>query len=411
MRGHEPSLDPLAFSGEGLLTNFDISAISYAYPAVPGDDRALLAASLGTVDTALTRLAEAGIPAFVLSTCLRIEIAVPAPMGRLDEALRVIFGEVPTPQGSVRRSDTAAVEHIFRVVSGLESPVVGEREILVQFRQSVAAATEHGAVNGTFRGLLDAAVATARSVREELPADPQRSMAAIAAGLTQPASRVGVFGHGAMGKSIAEALLRLPGRPIVEVFARRPDSIDTARVIPKPLSEAPSALMTLPAVISATSAKTRLIPADELADLLAARSEPLTLIDMAMPPDFSPPDGLLVRYYDIDDLAALARDHIPREGADGVVSEAAEGFMLKIETGQRAGHIIENLFVQADEAADEVVGRLAGRLSAPEDRALLEQAARSAARKVLHKPVRYLAGDGTNEAATIAAAFGVSLGD
>src|SRR5665811_2277617 len=219
MRGHEHSLKPLAISGEGPLTNFDISAISYAYPAVPGDDRALLATTLGTVDTALARLAHAGIPAFVLSTCLRIEIAVPAPMERLDETLLVIFGEVPAPTGFVRRSGTAAVEHIFRIVSGLEAPVVGEREILVQFRQAVAAAAEHGSANGTFRGLLDAAIATARSVREELPADPQRSMASIAAGLTQPASRVGVLGHGAMGKSIAEALLRLPERPIVEAVS------------------------------------------------------------------------------------------------------------------------------------------------------------------------------------------------
>ncbi len=393
------------------MTGFEFSSVSYAYPAVPGDDRASLALALGAVDAALARLVDAGISGFILSTCLRIEIATPAPMERIDDALRCIFGEVPTQQGSLRRSGTEAVEHIFRIVSGLESPVIGEREILVQFRRAAADAAKHGEARGTFIGLFDAAIATARSVREELPADPQRSMATIAASLTKPADRVAVFGHGVMGRAVAEALLALEHRPTVEVYVRRPELIASQQVIIRPLSEATSALATLPAVISATSAKTRLIPAEELADLLATRSEPLTMIDMAMPPDFSPPSGVAVEYHDIDDLAALARGRIPREVADQMVAKAAEEFMHKVEAGRRTGHLIEHLFDQADDAVDEVVDRLAGRLSAPEDRALLEQAARTAVRKVLHKPVHYLASGGTDEAVTIAAAFGVGLED
>ncbi|MEE8498244.1 MAG: hypothetical protein V3S62_06900 [Acidimicrobiia bacterium] len=396
---------------EGTLKDLQISSASYAYPAVPGDVRAGLAIALGPIELALSRAAEAGFPAFVLSTCLRIEVAVPTPMDRLDEALTLLFGKVPTPQGSVRRSGTDAVEHLFRIVAGLESPIVGEREILIQFRQAAATAVERGAANGTFRGLLDAAITTARSVRDELPVDPQRSMASIAAGLTAPADRVGVLGHGAMGRSVAEALLALPHRPTVEVYARLRESIDTKGVIARSLTEAPAALMTLPAVISATSAKTRLIPANELADLLAVRSEPLTMIDMAMPPDFCPPADIAVQYYDIDDLADLSRDHVPRDGADRLVAAAATAFTHKIWAGKRTGSLIENLFDQADDAVTEVVDRLAGKLTSPEDRALLEQAAHTVTRKILHRPVRYLSGDGAGEAAAVAAAFGIDLDD
>lgn len=390
--------------------DFEISSVSYAYPAVPGDDRVDLVAALGVVETALARVAAAGIPVFVLSTCLRIEIAVPAPPERLDEALILLFGKVPTPPGLVRRVGAGAVEHLFRIVAGLESPVVGEREILIQFRHAVTAAVEHGNVTGTFHGLFDAAIGTARAVREELPADPQRSMASIAARLTEPADRVGVLGHGTMGRAVAAALLALPHGPTVEVFARRPEVIDRPELIARPLTEAPAALVTLPAVISATSAKTRLIPADELADLLATRTEPLIMVDMAMPPDFSPPDGAAVRYHNIDDLADLARDQIPREGADRMVAAAAAEFIHKIWAGKRTGNLIEHLFDKADEAVSEVVERLAGRLDSPEDRALLEQAAHTATRKILHSPVRYLSGDGADEATTIAAAFGIDLG-
>lgn len=393
------------------MIDFEISSVSYAYPVVPTDDRAGLATALGSVDRALARLAEADISTFILSTCLRIEIAVPGPADRLDDALRLLFGEVPTLKGSVRRSGAEAVEHIFRIVSGLESPVIGEREILVQFRRAAIDATKLGAARGAFVGLSDAAIATARSVRKELPTDPQRSMAAIAAGLTAPADRVAVLGHGTMGRAVVEALATLEHRPTVEVYLRRPEFSTGRKVIFRPLSNAASALTTLPAVISATSAKTRLIPANELVDLLTARSEPLTLIDMAMPPDFSPPPGAAVRYYDIDDLAALARHDIPREVPDRMVAQAAEELMHKIRAGRRTGQLIEHLFDQADVAAEEVVARLAGKLTTPEDRALLEQAARAVARKVLHEPVHYLSGDGADEAAAIAAAFGVSLDD
>ncbi len=392
-----------------MLIDFEISSVSYAYPAVPGDDRAALASALGPLESALRRLAEAEVQAFVLPTCLRIEIAVTASQDRLDEALKILFRDTYEPSGSIRRSGIEAVEHLFRIVAGLESPVVGEREILTQFRHATTVACEHGGVNGSLRGLLDTAIATSRSAHKELPSDPRWSMAALAAGLTEPAGRVGVLGHGTIGRSVAEALLALPHHPTVEVFARRPETVDTEGVIARPLTEVHTELLTLPAVISATSAKTRLVPAEALAAILAERGEPLILIDMAMPPDFSPPAGSTVAYHNIDDLADLARDRIPRQDAENMVSRAATEFMHKIEAGRRTGTLIANLFGQADDAVDEVVERLAGRLTSPQDKALLEQAARTAARKVLHKPVQYLAGDGTNEAGTIAAAFGIDL--
>ena len=399
------------FPQEGSLITFEISSVSYAYPAVLGSHRADLTSALGTVEPALSRVSGAGFEAFVLSTCLRIEIATPTPMDGLDEVLAVIFGKVPTTRGSARREGTAAVEHLFRIAAGLESPVIGEREILVQFRQAAAAAAKHGTASGSFRGLFDAAIATARSVRTELPPDPLGSMAAIAASLTESAERVGVLGYGAMGRSVAEALLVRPHRPVVEVFARRPELIDTAGVIPRSLAEAPAALVTLPAVISATSAKTRLLPANELAELVAARTKRLTLIDMAMPPDFSPSAGADIRYHNIDDLADLARDRMPRERANRMVSEAATAFTQKILAGRRTGALIEHLFQQADHAVTEVVERFAGKLTSPEDETLLEQTAHTAVRKILHGSVRYLTGSGVDEAATVAAAFGIDIAD
>ena len=391
---------------ETTLIDLPISAASFAYPAVAGDDRARYATSLGAIGASLTRLAEAGISAFVLSTCLRIEVVVHGPKDHLDGALLLLFGDTE-PIDGIHRSGTVAVEHVFRVAAGLESPILGEREILTQFRQATACAAEHGAANGPLLGLLDAAIATARAARRHLPVDPARSMASIAATLVADTGRVGILGHGTMGRSVAEALLARPEPPTVEIFARRPEKVDTPGAVVRPLTEAPEAFHTHPAIVSATSAKTRLIPTDTLRALLARRVESLLLVDMAMPPDLDPPEGVPVRYVDIDDLADLARETISPIDADRFVAAAAADYVQRVRTRAQAGALIRSLFDRADVAAAEAVDRFAGKLTRPEDRPLLEQVARATVRKLLHHPVRYI-GEGNDDTFdVIASAFGI----
>ncbi len=390
------------------MSGFTITSISFSYPAVSSEERALLATRLRSAKIALTLLSQHGVTAFLLSTCLRLELVVSGSAEKLGEAVRVVFGDMALPSGKVQREGSIAVEHLFRIVGGLESPVIGEREILVQFRQAVTDAIDHGGADGPFIGLFGAAIATARAVRTELPEDPQRSMAAIAADLVGTADRVAVFGYGAMGRALTEAILDLDHEPAVAVYVRRPELVVDDRVSVHPLNEAALAVSDSPAVISATSAKTRILPTDELRRALSRRTHPLTLIDMAMPPDFSPDEGALVNYFDIDHLASLARTHIVRDGADRLVAEAADEFMRKAVSGQRTGQVIKHIFEHADEVVNDVVSRLAGKLTAPGDRELLTQAAHSAVRKVLDRPVRYVAGEGTDHVGAIAAAFGVS---
>lgn len=390
------------------MSGFTINSISFAYPAVSSEERALLATRLRSAKVALTLLSQHGVTAFLLSTCLRLELVVSGSAEKLGEAVRVVFGDMALPSGKVQREGSSAVEHLFRIVAGLESPVIGEREILVQFRQAVTDSTDHGGADGPLIGLFGAAIASARAVRAELPEDPQRSMAAIAADLVGTADRVAVFGYGTMGRALTEAILDLDHEPAVEVYVRRPELVVDARVSVHPLSEAVLAVSESPAVISATSAKTRILPTDELRRALSRRTQPLTLIDLAMPPDFSPDEGALVDYFDIDHLASLAQTHIVRDGADRLVAEAADEFIRKAVSAQRTGHVIKHIFEHADEVVNDVVSRLAGKLTAPGDRELLTQAAHSAVRKVLDRPVRYVAGEGTDDVGAIAAAFGVN---
>ncbi len=387
--------------------DLEINAASYAYPAVAADVRAHYATALEPMDGALGRLAEAGLSAFVLSTCLRIEVVVDGPRTRLDDALELLFGHAASVDGVVYRSGTAVVEHLFRVAAGLESAVLGEREISTQFRQAASKAVERGAARGRLVGLLDAAIATARASRRYLPSDPARSMATLAASLVGDVPDVAILGYGTMGRAVAEALRSRPRPPRVEVFVRRPETVDAPGLVVRSLDDAAEAIRRRPVVVSATSADTRLVPTEALRRLLVRRTDPLLLIDLAMPPDFEPPGGTPVRYVDIDDLADLARRAAPPVGVDRFVAEAAAEWIRRARVRGEAGALIRSLFAQADLAAAAVVDRFAGKLSNPADRKLLEQATRAAVRKLLHHPVRFI-GDGNDETfAVLASAFGI----
>lgn len=381
-----------------------LSSASFAYPAVPSPERARLAARIAG------GAAASGPAPFILSTCLRLEVAVPGDRDDLDRLLKELFDEDAGVEGVEVRHDAAAVEHLFRVSAGLDSPIVGEREIWTQFRQAVARAEERGLDDGGFVKVLERAVAVGRQARELLPRSPYESMAAVAAQAVGGADRVAVFGSGIMGTAVVDALSRLPVPPAVTVAARRPETVtapDGAAVDVRSLADAEEILAAFPAVVSATSAKTRLVPSDRLTAILRRRSSPLVLVDMAMPPDFTPEPGLPVTYVDIDELADRAGRLARSDAADELVAAAAADAFHRLSGHHAVGPVIRGLLGRADGIVDDVVERFAGRLSTPGDRDVLRQAAHTVARTLLAGPVGYVNRADRDAVDIVAEAFGV----
>ncbi len=372
-----------------------ISAASFAYPDVSGDMRSSLTDALLTADTA---------GAFILSTCLRIEVAVKGGPDHLAFALSQIFGDMPEVDRGIVRTGSDAVEHLFRVAAGLESPVVGEPEILTQFRAALNATKE--GLDGLFQKIFESAVPVGRSARELLPFNPHESMAAVAAQVVGHADRVAVLGSGLMATAVSEALKLLPSPPEITVAARHPDRVLVADVKVVGFEEARELLATSPAVVSATSAKTRLVPADELSTILAERSDPLTLVDMAMPPDFRVPADAAVSYTDIDGLARRAARRVQVDAADRFVAQSADEAYQRVATHHEVGPVIRHLMTRADALVDQTVDRFSGRLSDPDDEAVLRQAVHTVTRALLADPVSYVKASEQSEVDAVAEAFG-----
>jgi len=361
-----------------------VSSASFAYPRLDGATRAYLAARLG----------ERVVPgALILSTCLRIEIAVPGDKEALQRVLGEAFGpDDPTAYLSSAqiRTDQNAITHLYRVAAGLESPFVGEREILSQFRQSVIKAGD-GLEEGLFQKLLEGAVAIGRQVREEVLAEsPHASMAAVAAQAVGAAERVAVIGGGSMATAVAHALLALPAPPEIVIAARQPDKVSVSGMEIWSIERLEEILASFPAAVSVTSAGRLLVSPDRLATIIERRLRPLLLVDLAMPPDFRSPDLPGLIYYDVDRVAAMAVRQIPSEEADAFVAAAAAGAYRRVVDHPELGPLIGEMMRTADEVVEAAVERFAGRLASPQDRDVLGQTAHTVARRLLSGPVNYL---------------------
>lgn len=382
------------------MSGLHLSTATFAYPEVPGPVRADMMATL--------QPGPAPESTFLLATCLRIEVAVDGGRHRLADVVDAVFGPGRMDAGMIRSGEDAAT-HLFRVAAGLESPIVGEREILTQFRRALADAEEAGSVSGLMAKLLEAAVATGRAARDLFPRSPHDSMAAVAAQVVGAAERVAVIGSGVMAQAVVSGLLELPAPPEVVMLARKPDVATPPGVQVWPMSRTGELLAGFPAVVSATSATHRLLPEDELAAILLGRARPVMLVDMAMPPDLEPPPGAPVVYIGIDELARRAGRRPHRHQADEMVKEAAAETHRRCADHHAVGPVIGDLIRMADEVVERTVERFVGRLGNGDDRAVLRQTAHTVARTLLASPVSYLrSNDRPADAADlVAASFGL----
>lgn len=109
--------------------------------------------------------APAGVESVWLSTCHRRELYLAGPSDTV-----VAFARSVVPEsGLTTHSELDAVNHLFRVASGLESVAVGEPQVLTQIRSAAADASRTGHFGPTLRSVFDRAVSVGRRARSRTP--------------------------------------------------------------------------------------------------------------------------------------------------------------------------------------------------------------------------------------------------
>ena len=370
-----------------------LTGLSFAHPRVAAGRRAQLVTPPGGLEAARRRVRAIGVEIFFLPTCLRVEVAWLGDEAPIDDVrARLYPGD---DVGGEVRHDEEAFRHLARVAAGLDSPLIGEPEVLGQVRRAMIPLGE-----SEIRRVLETAVAVARAARRELDEMPRGSLAAAAAEASAPLGRVAVLGGGAMARA---TLARLSGVEVA-VYARRPDPV--AGRSPRPWADVAEALATYPAVISTVPGKSPLMSTDELASIAANRGEPLLLVDLGMPPALPAGGTEGIRYLGVDELAATVSSPAAAEAEERIGQDSAAAWR-RLSAPNTAGAVIAAVMSQADAAVAEEIERLIPRLAAGDPEELLRQVAHRVARRLLHPPISYLGNTDEQSVEVLAAAFGV----
>lgn len=123
---------------------------------------------------ALLRAPRPGIAELVvLSTCHRTELYATGegPDADVVHALAAVLpGLQPTDQHDIRfMQGLGAIEHLFRVASGLDSLVIGEPQVLGQVRRALVLAEREGAAGPVLTNIFGRAIRLGRRIRTETP--------------------------------------------------------------------------------------------------------------------------------------------------------------------------------------------------------------------------------------------------
>jgi glutamyl-tRNA reductase len=340
-------------------------------------------------------LAGDGAEAVVLSTCNRTEVYLVGGNGeRAREELEHRSGlELAGVLASWE--DEAAVEHLFRVSSGLDSLVPGEAQILGQVRQAYDAALTAGATGPLLNRLFEEALRAGKRVRTEARlAELPESVAASAVELAEEAlgglerRRALLFGAGKMSELAA---LDLKARGAEVIVSSR--TLESAEELAERVGGRAAAfdavaveLTDADLVLSATRCPYPILHAEAV----QPRTKPLVLVDVAVPRDLDPAIGELEGciLFDIDALGEglVGREEDVRE-AEAIVEQEAARFAEWRHSRGAAG-AIRDLRRRAEKIRAEELARAEPRLAelSPRERRTVETLTTQIVNKLLHAP-------------------------
>jgi glutamyl-tRNA reductase len=348
----------------------------------------------------------------IVSTCNRVEVlASAAGHHGADAAERLsrFLGNVRSIPFEAfsghlyTHADDAAVRHVFRVASSLDSLVVGEPQVLGQVRHAYSLAVEAGTAGKVLHKLIHQALHVAKRVRNET------GIAASAVSISYTAVELGrkIFG------SLKGATVLLVGAgEMAELAAQHLASAGATRVLVAnrtyetaqqlavkfggeavEFDTLEEHLASADIVICSTGAQSYVITR-EMAERArqSRRNRPAFFIDISVPRNIDPAVAKLgnLFVFDIDDLEAVVASNIRErereaERAELIVESEVMQFqqaLRNLDIGPTVGALKEKLRGIAREEFQRQRGRL-GELT-PEQEQAIEAMLMSAVNKISH---------------------------
>jgi glutamyl-tRNA reductase len=388
------------------------------HSTTPIEIRERLAVSNDRLFDALSLLREYVSQGLILSTCNRIEAYSVAESSDSSQPGIDFFkawaniSDADLSPYIYCYQNEAAVRHLFRVASGLDSMIIGEFEILGQVKNSLEEANKARMVEHPLRTLLHQALRVGRQVREETGISKNAlSVSSVAVELAAKAigdltrCKALVIGTGEAGRLVAKAL-KERGVANITTTSR---SYEKASALAKSLGGSSVDIGSLgqeltgcDIAISCTGAPHLILDLKTLENAMSARAnQPLVIIDIAVPRDVDPAVGRLnnVFLYDIDDFTHISeRNRKQRETEIQKAMEIIESEVKRFTSRWQAMEVkplISSLVGKAEairQAQLKMTLKKLRRLSTEEQQSL-EAMTEAIVQKILHDPIQRLKKD------------------
>jgi len=294
-------------------------------------------------------LADARIPGVdgtvLLSTCNRFEVYAQVSEGTEPSTARsALVDQIASASHLPSRlvsevlttaEDAAAVQHLFSVGAGLDSAVIGEREIAGQVRRALISAQEAGTATGPLTKLFQSASRTAKAVQSSTELGSRgKSIVSVALDLAEDLEpgdwsqrTVVLFGTGAYaGATLALLQQRGVGRIGVYSASGRAQTFVASRTGEAIDEDELSEWVRDADVIIGCSGGGRRVTSETLAGLHRG-DRPLVAIDLALNHDFDPSldelDGVTLLTLESVRMAAPSEQVQSVQRAREIVDEAS----------------------------------------------------------------------------------------
>ncbi len=322
-----------------------------------------------------------------------------------------------------------AIRHMLRVVTGMDSMIVGETQILGQFKHAYLFAQEEGATGSLLNALFNRVIAFGKKVQAETSIGQNAvsvsyAAVALAKKVFDQLQNKSVLVIGA-GKMSELTLTHLAAQGVKDVMiANR--TIARAETVAKKFSgqaitldQLKEALIRADIVITSTGAQQLLMSAEMVGEAMRRRRmRPMFIIDIAVPRDVDPAVGKLsdVYLYDIDDLqevvaANVSLRHQEAERVESWMEEEIISLQAWLQE-QEAFPLIAALRQKAQNIQNEVLESLFHKLPDLDEhgKKVIQKHIQSIANQILRNPTVNLKAmatepDGANHLQTFARLF------
>ncbi len=273
-------------------------AIGLSYLKADADIRGRFSIDATKTETLFAQAKTMGFDALiVISTCNRTEL-----YGFAEHPYHLIKLLCDNTHGTLEEFDKVgqvfinneAVDHVFRVGSGLDSQILGDFEIIGQLKKSTSMAREAGLLNSYLNRLMNTVIQCSKRIKTETKLSSGAtsvSFAAVQYILKNvkdiPNKKILLYGTGKIGRDTCENLVKHTDNQFITLINRTREKAEEIagkfNVVAKKYSDLQKELLQADIVIVATGAQHPTVTKD----MLSNEREQL-ILDLSLPKNVSP---------------------------------------------------------------------------------------------------------------------------